>query len=85
MDNTQKDTRMKQETFDATLAAAGSKTAYTGAGVSGAGFFLSSEFFGLTGVLIGVIGLLVNLVFKLREDRRRQREHDARMQALVSE
>lgn len=72
---------MKQETLDATLAAVGSKTAYTGAGVSSAGFFLSNEFFGLAGVMIGFIGLGINLLFKLREDRRHQREHEARMRA----
>ena len=70
---------MKQETIDTTLAAFGSKTAYTGAGVSGAGFFLSNEFFGLAGVCIGLVGLVVNVAFKLRQDRRQQREHEARL------
>ena len=50
---------MKNETIDATMAAIGTKATYTGAGVSGLGWFLSNEFFGLAGVIIGTVGLLI--------------------------
>ena len=51
---------MKSETVDAidvTMAAVGTKATYTGAGVTGLGWFLSNEFFGLAGILIGLAGL----------------------------
>ncbi len=73
---------MRSETLDATLAAVGSKTAYTGAGTSVAGWFLSNEFFGLIGVCIGVIGLGINWYFKAKADKRDNREHEARMRQL---
>lgn len=73
---------MKSETFDATLAAVGSKTAYTGASVTGVGWFLSNEFFGLAGICIGVIGLLINWHFKAKADNRERKEYEARMRQL---
>lgn len=73
---------MSNETFDATLAAIGSKTAYTGASVSGVGWFLSNEFFGLAGVAIGVIGLSINWHYRAKADERDRLEHEARMRQL---
>lgn len=73
---------MKNEAVDLTIAAAGSKTTYIGAGVTGLGWFLSNEFFGLVGVMIGVIGLTVNVYFKLHANRRANLEHEARMALL---
>lgn len=73
---------MRTETLDATLAAIGSKTAYTGAGVTGFGWFLSNEFFGLAGIFIGVVGLVINWHFKVRADKRDRMEHEARMRQL---
>lgn len=74
---------MKSEAIDITIAAAGSKTTYIGAGVTGLGWFLSNEFFGLVGVLIGVIGLTVNIYFKHHANRRAKIEHEARMARLL--
>lgn len=71
-----------QETLDATIAAAGSKTTYAGATTSVAGWIFSSEFAALCGIIVGVVGLLVNYWFKRREDIRQQAEHEARMRAL---
>jgi len=67
--------------IEATLAAAGSKATYTGAGVSIGGWFLSSEFAVLFGILIGLAGFFMNLYYKWRSDKREQREHEARMEA----
>lgn len=74
---------MRNEAIDITIAAAGSKTTYVGAGVTGLGWFLSNEFFGLVGVLIGIIGLSVNIYFKHHANRRAKLEHEARMARLL--
>lgn len=68
-----------QQTVDATLAAVGVKTAYTGATTSVVGWALSSEFGVLAGILIGVSGLLMQFYFNRRRDRREQAEHELRM------
>ena len=73
---------MKNETIDATMAAIGTKTTYTGAGVSGLGWFLSNEFFGLAGVIIGAVGLLITWYYKHKADKRHAREHDLRVDML---
>ena len=64
---------LKPETvdaIDATMAAVGTKATYTGVGVSGLGWFLSNEFFGLAGILIGTAGLLITWYYKHKADRR---------------
>lgn len=73
---------MKNETIDATMAAIGTKATYTGAGVSGLGWFLSSEFFGLAGVIVGTVGLLITWYYKHKADKRHTREHDLRVDML---
>ena len=90
---------MKSETVDAidvAMAAAGTKATYAGATVSGLGWFLSNEFFGLAGILIGLAGLLITAYFKHKADKRhameekrreaehlrRQDERDLRMQLM---
>lgn len=73
---------MKNETIDATMAAIGTKATYTGAGVSGLGWFLSNEFFGLAGVIIGTVGLLITWYYKHKADVRHTREHDLRVDML---
>lgn len=69
----------QQTTFDATMAAAGSKATYTGAGASVFGWFVSNEFAVLVGVLIAVGGFLVNWYYRAKEDKRQQLEHERRM------
>lgn len=68
-----------QATFEATMAAAGSKATYTGAGASVMGWVLSSEFGVLFGVFLGLGGLAINWYYKHKEDKRQQQEHDRRM------
>lgn len=76
--------------IDATIAAAGSKATYTGAGMTIGGWFLSSEFAVLMGMLLGVAGLAVNWYYKhkltmaqirLQEEQaaRERQEHAAKM------
>lgn len=69
----------QQTTFDATMAAAGSKATYGGAGASVFGWLLSNEFAVLIGVLVAVGGFCVNWYYKHKEDKRRQEEHNRRM------
>lgn len=68
-----------QQAVDVTLAAAGSKATYAGAGTFSLGWFLSSEFGILVGLVIGVGGLLVNWYYSRKRDRREQAEHDLKM------
>lgn len=68
-----------QQTIEATLAAAGSKATYTGAGTSIFGWLTSNEFAVLVGTLIAVGGFVVNWYYRHKEDKRRQEEHDRRM------
>ena len=76
---------MKPETvdaIDATMAAVGTKATYTGVGVSGLGWFLSNEFFGLAGIMIGTAGFLITWYYKHKADRRHMHEHELRMERL---
>lgn len=76
---------MKSETIDAidvSMAAIGTKATYTGVGVSGLGWFLSNEFFGLAGILIGLAGLVITWYYKHKADARHTREHDIRLEML---
>lgn len=68
-----------QATFEATMAAAGSKATYGGATTSIVGWVLSSEFGILFGILLGLGGFCVNWYYKHKEDKRQQAEHDRRM------
>lgn len=52
------------QAIEATLATAGSKATYTGAGMTIGGWALSNEFAVLFGMLIGVLGLAVNWYYK---------------------
>ena len=69
-------------TIETTLAAMGSKATYTGSGVMISGWFLSSEFAVLLGILLSIGGFCVNFFFKLKRDKREQREHKAKMETF---
>jgi hypothetical protein len=71
-----------QQTLDATIASAASKTTYTGASVTLGGWLVSSEAAVLAGIVLGLAGFVVNLYFRSRADAREEREHHARMTAL---
>lgn len=71
---------MTQHAIETTLATAGSKATYTGAGMTISGWALSSESAVLCGIVLGLVGLCVNFFFQLKRDRREQKEHRARME-----
>lgn len=72
---------MRNDTV-AALATVGATATYTGAGMSGAGWLLSNEFFGLAGVLIGLTGLLITWHYKRQAHKLRVREHELRAELL---
>ena len=71
-----------QQTADATIASAASKTTYGGASVTLGGWLVSSEAAVLAGIVLGLAGFCVNLYFRSRADAREEAEHRARMRAL---
>lgn len=71
-----------QQTVDATIASAASKTTYGGASVTLGGWLVSSEAAVLAGIVLGLAGFCVNLYFRSRADAREEAEHRARMRAL---
>ena len=82
-----------QHSVDATLAAVGSKTTYTGAGMTISGWLMSSEFAVLIGVVIGVAGFIVNWYYrhkltsyeiklKQEQNERDKKEHALKMKQL---
>ena len=73
---------MQIETIESTMAAVGTKATYAGASVSGLGWFLSNEFFGLAGVGIGLAGLFISWHYKRKALRLHEREHELRASLL---
>ena len=71
-----------QQTVDATVASAASKTTYTGASVTLGGWLVSSEAAVLAGIVLGLAGFCVNLYFRSRADAREEEAHRARMRSL---
>jgi hypothetical protein len=73
---------MKEQFTDAGIAAAASKSTYTGSGLMITGWLFSSEAAILVGMVVGVLGLAVNVYFRVKQDRREEREHKKRMKDL---
>ena len=71
-----------EHALDATLAAAGSKATYGGAGASVVGWLMSSEFGVVAGIIIGIAGFCVNWYYRHKQDRREQEEHERKMRGL---
>ena len=76
---------MKEHLTDASIAAAASKSTYTGAGLTITGWLVSSEAAILVGMVVGILGLCINFIFRLREDRRQERLHQERIKKLKDE
>lgn len=71
-----------EHALDATLAAAGSKATYGGAGASVVGWLMSSEFGVVAGIIIGIAGFCVNWYYRHKQDKREQEEHERKMRGL---
>lgn len=69
---------------DATIASVANKATYAGAGVATYGGLTANEIAAFGGLLVAVIGLLIQLVFKLREDRRNAEYHRERLASVKS-
>lgn len=73
---------MDTQHIDTVLAASGAKATQVGATTSVVSWMLSSQFGVLVGIVVGLVGLSVNWYYRHKQDRREQREHEARMDAL---
>lgn len=73
-----------RQAVEATAAASASKATYTGSATTMFGWLMSNEFIAVGGFVLAVLGFAVNLYFKIKEDRRQQRAHEAHMQDIWS-
>jgi len=73
-----------RQAAEATVAAGASKATYTGSATTMFGWLTSNEFIALGGFALAVLGFIVNLYFKIKDDRRLQRQHEAQMQDIKS-
>lgn len=69
----------------ATAAATAGKVATTGAGVSGFGWLINSEWIAVLGAVVAVLGFFINVFFQRRADRFAAIQHQAEMAALASQ
>ena len=69
----------------ATAAATASKVTVTGAGVSGVGWLMNSEWLAVLGAVVAVMGFAVNVFFQRRSDRLAVAQHQAELAALASQ
>lgn len=74
--------RVNTSHIESTLNKASATTTYTGGGLSGLGWVLSSEGVALIGVTVAFLGLGMQLYFGIRRDRRETREHKSRMDQM---
>lgn len=64
---------------DATIASVAHKATYAGAGVATYGGLTANEIAAFGGLIIAVVGVLIQLLFRLREDRRNAEYHRERL------
>jgi hypothetical protein len=69
-------------TIEATVASVANKATYGGGAAAFYGGMTANEIAAYGGLLVAVIGLIVQLVFKIREDRRSKEFHRKRMAGL---
>lgn len=75
-------TQLHEAAVDAAVSAAASKTTYAGSAVTVVGWWSSSEVAVAVGMVVGVVGLIVNIIFKIREDRRQQAINEAKLEEI---
>jgi hypothetical protein len=73
---------LQRQAVEQAAAATASKTMYTGGTASAAGWLLSNEFIAIGGFALAILGFAANLYFKIKEDKRQQRAHEAHMQEI---
>ena len=73
-----------RQAAEAAVAASASKATYTGSATTMFGWLMSNEFIAVGGFALAVLGFIVNLYFKIKDDRRLQKAHDAQMQDINS-
>lgn len=61
------------------MSTAASKSTYIGAATAAWGGLSASDLAAIGGLILALAGFVVNLYFKMRDDRRAQAEHTARM------
>ena len=66
-----------------TAASAASNVTYAGAGVAAVGGLTHNDILAIAGITVAVAGFAVNWFYKYREDKRRQREHELRLQTIA--
>ena len=64
---------------DTTIASIANKATYAGAGMATYGGLTANEIAAFGGIIIAFVGLLIQLIFKLREDRRNAEYHRERL------
>lgn len=71
--------KMQHDSFataaEATASAVATKTTYAGSAATVGGWLVSSHAIALIGLGLALLGFIVNLVFKIREDRRQSEVH----------
>ncbi len=79
-------TKIIDGSLDATISAAGNKTAiWGGVATTIYGWFQAINWVSAAGIFAAVAGLGLNIYFSARRDRREQRESDARIAAIQRE
>ena len=65
-----------QNATETTISAVSGKATYAGSATTLGGWAISNEIVALVGLVLAVLGFIVNLIFKIREDRRRVEAHE---------
>jgi len=65
-----------QNATETTISAVSGKATYAGSATTLGGWAISNEIVALVGLVLAVLGFIVNLIFKIREDRRQVEAHE---------
>lgn len=76
---------MKEQTAEATIATVASKVTYSGGATAVIGGLTANEIAAFVGAIVAVLGLIVQIIFKLRSDRREAELHRARLAELTED
>ena len=68
--------------IETTVASIAAKTSGGGSAATVFGWALSNEVLAFLGIVIAFLGFVVNVIFKLREDRRQQEMHQLNKAAV---